>query len=157
MCFSSLCIYGVLPDSLVAVVLVPFIKNKSESVCNKNNYRPIALASVISKVLEYILFVRIQQYLYTSSSQFGFKAKHSTDLCVYLLKKTILRYHGLNSNVYCCFLDASKAFDRVNQCKLFQNLQCRGVPPYIIRILVFWYTQQIILFYGTSPYLMDSG
>ena len=54
MCFSSLCIHGVLPDSLVAVVLVPIIKNKSESVCNKNNYRPIALASVISKVLEYI-------------------------------------------------------------------------------------------------------
>ena len=52
MCFSSLCLHGVLPDSLVAVVLVPFIKNKSESVCNKNNYRPIALASVISKVLE---------------------------------------------------------------------------------------------------------
>ena len=117
--FLAYAYMGVLPDSLVAVVLVPISKNKSESVCNKNNYRPIALASVTSEVLEYILFIRIQQYLYTSSSQFGFKAKHSTDLCVYLLKETILRYRCLNSNMYGCFLDASKAFDRVNHCKLF--------------------------------------
>ena len=44
---------------------------------------------------------------------------------------------------YCtCFLDASKAFDRVNHFKLFTTLSKRNVPMYIIRILIFWYTSQ---------------
>ena len=41
-----------------------------------------------------------------------------------------------------CFLDASKAFDRVNHQLLFQKLVKRKVPGYIIRILIFWYENQ---------------
>ena len=43
MCPSALLIHGFLPDSMLSVVLVPVIKD---------NFRPIALASVISKVVE---------------------------------------------------------------------------------------------------------
>ncbi len=48
----------------------------------------------------------------------GFKAKHSTDMCIYAFKEAVLKYRSLNSNVYSCFLDASKAFDRVNHCSI---------------------------------------
>ena len=41
-----------------------------------------------------------------------------------------------------CFIDASKAFDRVNHEKLFLKLLNRGVPKFLIRILVYWYGQQ---------------
>ena len=45
--------------------------------------------------------------------------------------------------IHCtCFLDASKAFDRVNHFKLFTTLSKRNAPMYIIRILIFWYTSQ---------------
>ena len=40
------------------------------------------------------------------------------------------------------FLDASKAFDRVNQQLLFEKQEHRGVPGYILRIIVFWYENQ---------------
>jgi hypothetical protein len=57
-----------------------------------------------------------------------------------VLKETISYYVSNNSSVYCSFLDASKAFDRVHYCKLFRLLVKRGLPPCIVRILINLYT-----------------
>ena len=51
-------------------------------------------------------------------------------------------YRKLNGSVFVCFLDASKAFDRVNHTKLFKQLGARGVPGYILGILIYWYNNQ---------------
>ena len=48
-------------------------------------------------------------------NQFGFRPGSSTDQCVFLLKERIRSYVRLGGPVYCCFLDATKAFDRVCQ------------------------------------------
>ena len=40
------------------------------------------------------------------------------------------------------FLDASKAFGRVNHQWLFEKIDNRGIPGYILRIIVFWYENQ---------------
>ena len=44
---------------------------------SKNKYRPIALASIMSKLLEKIIYHRIFDTLVTSCNQYGFKSKHS--------------------------------------------------------------------------------
>ena len=41
-----------------------------------------------------------------------------------------------------CFLDASKAFDRVNQKTLFSILEKRNLPPTLLRFLWSWYKGQ---------------
>ena len=80
MCFTGLFVRGVLQPSMISVVLVPIVKNKRINICSKNNYRPIALvASIMSKILEKIIYERVSEALETCSNQFGFKAKHSTD------------------------------------------------------------------------------
>ena len=51
-----------------------------------NNYRPIALVTVASKIFEIILLELMESYLESTDNQFGFKKGHSADHCVYALK-----------------------------------------------------------------------
>ena len=74
--------------------------------------------------------------------QFGFKRKYSTDLCIFTVKSVTNYYTKENSPVYTCFLDASKAFDKINHYILFRKLLDRKTPIVLVRILLFWYTNQ---------------
>lgn len=56
-------IHGLLPDSMLSVLLVPVIKDKAGKVCSLDNYKPIALASILSKVLEIILLDRLNKFI----------------------------------------------------------------------------------------------
>ena len=109
------------------------------------NYRPVAVATVVSKLLEqFILSNNISPFLGTTDDQYGFKANHSTDQCTFLLKQTASYFvtHGNGSSVHTVFLDASKAFDRVLHMKLFEKLIQRKVPMCFVRLLKHWYKEQ---------------
>ena len=97
---------------------------------------------MFSKIIEVIILGRIEICLATNPNQFGFKKKHGTDQCICVLKEIIDLYRTLNGSVFAFFLDASKAFDRVNHRTLFKNLSERGVPGYILRILIYCYHNQ---------------
>jgi len=44
-----------------------------------------------------------------------------------------------------CFIDVSKAFDRVDHKQLFIKLKQRGMPGYIVRVLAYWYAADAYL------------
>jgi len=113
--FISACIcHQYIPSQVLAVLIVPLLKSKVKDRANSSNYRPIAIATVLSKVVEKVVLHRLEAYLYTQDSQFSYKKGHGTKLCVWTLKNIIQYYTSRGSPVYLCFLDASKAFDRVN-------------------------------------------
>ena len=142
MLFSAMLIHNFLPDIFMKCELIPVAKDLGGDMSNSNNYRPIAIASIISKIFDLVLLDRIRIFIQTSDNQFGFKANSGTEMCVAVLKETINFYINQSSNVYTCFLDASKAFDRTNHFSLFSKLLKRGVPGYVVRILAFWYRSQ---------------
>ncbi len=75
---------------MISVILVPVIKDKTGKINCNDNYRPIALASVLSKVLETILLSRIEKYLLINDNQYGFKEKHGTNMAIYALKEHLI-------------------------------------------------------------------
>ena len=105
----------------------------------------------MSKVFELRLSRIMDVYLFTSDNQFRFKQKLFTDLCIYTVKSIIQYYNYYNSLVYTCFLDASKAFDRINHWTMFKQLIPRDVPVLLIRTLCFWYrSQQLCILWGKT-------
>ncbi len=141
-CFSCMFKHSYIPSSMLDSVIVPLVKNKCGDLSDKNNYRPIALSSIVSKVFEKVILERLEEYLWTADNQFGFKASHSTDLCVYALTEFIEYFKSRSSSVFVAFLDASKAFDKLNHWILFEKLIDRHVPIYLVKILCFWYQKQ---------------
>ena len=61
------------------------LKNKTVNTSDKDNYRPIALVTAASNFLNYVSVI-LEDYLITHDQQFGFKRKHSTDLCIFTVK-----------------------------------------------------------------------
>ena len=75
---------------------------------NVNNYRPIAIATALSKVLELVVLSRLARYLCTADSQFAFKQAHGTEMAIFALKQTVDFYRNQDTPVYMCFRDAKK-------------------------------------------------
>ena len=63
-------------------MLVPIIKDKCCKINSKDNYQPIALASIVSKIVEHILLDRMSGVVSTICNQFGFRKKHGNDICI---------------------------------------------------------------------------
>ena len=83
------------------------------------NYRPISVLPVISKVVEEIVHNRLADYLSDSKlllkRQFGFRARRSTDDDIHKNTDSKLLSE-------CVFIDFSKAFDTISHAKLLQKL-----------------------------------
>ena len=108
-------------------VIVPICKNKNGNISDAGNCRPVFLVTIISKLFEHYILACISPLSATTDNQFGFKPKHGTDMCIFLLKQTV-SYVNKDTPVFLAFLDASKAFDRTNHNLLFAKLIKRNVP-----------------------------
>jgi len=74
----TLCLYQHrLPCEWKCHKIIPIFKNKDKS--RVNNYRPISLLSVISKVFERLIVDKIKAFIYEKINpcQFGFMPQHS--------------------------------------------------------------------------------
>ena len=135
--------HGYSDPSFRRSVIIPIIKNKQKAASDSNNYRGIALSSIISKLVDIIIIDKQNVFSKTSDLQFGFKDKSSTTHCTFVMNEVIEYYLSNGGQVYATFLDASKAFDSVRFTNLFKLIVERDICPLIARFLAYCYTNQI--------------
>ena len=98
--FTACFRHGYLPQCIRDCVIVPVPKSGKDPT-SSTNYRPITLASTLSKLIEHVILLNYGNLLHSSHLQFGFKAGSSTTLCSALMKS---RYINNGSNVLGCSL-----------------------------------------------------
>ncbi len=142
--FSSMLSHGHNPEEMLKAVLVSIPKDLKQLISSSDNYRGIALCSILCKIFDLIIIIQNSNKLNTSDLQFAFKPNHSTIMCTNILKETILYYNTKSSTVYTCLLDTSKAFDRISYTRLFYILLKRNIPAIIIKCMLDLYTRQSV-------------
>ena len=133
---------GPIPVKLMDTVLLSLAKDKKGKMTDQNNYRPIAITCVTSKILEQLFLDRYGNFLTTNCHQFGFKKQRSTDLGIFVMKEIINYYNSASTPVYACYIDASKAFDKINHWMLLCKLLDRNVPKFI-RLFMVWFSTRM--------------
>ena len=106
--------------------------------------------SSFSQLFDSIVLDRYINYLMSSELQVGFKVKNSTNKCSMDLKESIACYRASNRSIFCTFLDATKAFDRVKYCKLFNLTIQRKLPALHIRVLIFILNLMLVSWPGVA-------
>ena len=81
--------------------------------------------------------------------------------CIFSLKQVTEYYNFYNSPVYFCYLDASKAFDKMNQWHLFNKLLDQNVTCIIVHLLITWWKcQQYVVRWSScisTPFYVSNG
>ena len=63
-------------------------------------------------------------------------------MAILALKQTVDFYRNQNTPVYICFVDAKRAFDRVNNWTVAKKLLDRNMQLHIVKLFIFWYKEQ---------------
>ena len=140
---SAMICHSYAPTSFIKSSIIPIPKGARANLTDSDKYRSIAISSLLSKLLDYVILKQQNISLKTSDYQFGFKPESSTILCTTMVKETI-QYYSENGGkpVHLLLLDARKAFDKVAYDMLFKVLIEKNVCSKIVKLLLYIYTNQ---------------
>ena len=127
--FNKSMVAGEFPNIMKLVEIVPLYKGKKHYL--ETNYRPISLLTTMSKVLEKIVYQRVDTFLQETGqlyeNQFGFRESHSCEHAVGQVINGIVKGLENKVNSACVLLDLSKAFDTIEHKIMLQKLETYGI------------------------------
>ena len=120
---------GIFPNLMKLAKIIPLHKGGLKDV--PDNYRPISLLPVLSKVLERVVYNALVTHFESNGviyvKQFGFRKHHSTSDAITCLLGEILQCLHRKSMLISVFIDLKKAFDTVPHSLIISKLEQVGV------------------------------
>ena len=142
--FKLIMSHRYVPSGFCTGTIVPLIKDKSRNLNDIDNYRPITLIPVVSKIFEHVILSLCEECLISDQLQFGFKRDSSCADAIFMLRTSVEYFNSKGSTVFLASLDIKKAFDSVNHDKLFDCLKNAGLPQVFIGLLHNWYSKIVV-------------
>ena len=129
------------PDIWKKGKIVPIFKSNDPT--SPNNYRPITILPILSKIMERIVHLQTYEYLkehnLITSEQFGFRPNLSTSIALTRLTEEILLNLDNNLTTGAVFIDLRKAFDTVDHTLLIMKLRNLGFSTSVLN----WFTSYL--------------
>lgn len=133
------------PKCLKTALITPIVK-AGKNPKDVNNYRPISLLSIFSKILDVLLHNRLKQELFEKdlipNTQYGFRPGHSTESQVIRIVHNIKNNFRKHKNTVAEFLDTQKAFDTVWVPGLINNMLNSRIPNCLTKIILSFLTSR---------------
>ena len=128
---------NILPDWLISYI-VPIHKGGAKS--DPGNYRGLSLLSCLGKFFLSIINKRLTAFCIEkgilSESQLGFMKGNRCSDAHLIIHNLIMKYcHKYNKKIYSCFIDLSKAFDKIPRDILLFKLRDVGITGKIYNII----------------------
>ena len=109
--------------------VIPVYRSEERSILD--NYRPISILPVLSKVFERVVHQQLYTYLeennLLSKNQFGFRTNSSTQHAVTKFSDSIRQNMDKGLMTGTIFIDLRKAFDTVDHARLLSKLTIYGI------------------------------
>ena len=129
---------GKIPNEWTIGLIKPLYKNKGD-INDINNYRGITLLSCIGKLFTSVLNTRLYSYLTSEdilgNEQAGFRPQHSTLDHIFALHILSKFYIDQKKQIFCAFVDYSKAFDFIDRVHLWTKLLASNVNGKVFNII----------------------
>ena len=126
---------GVIPSDWKRSHIMPVHKGGAED--DPTKYRPIAVVSIIAKILERIVATQSSDYFVGNElvlpHQGAYNHGRSTEDILLVAVDTIVTYLDKGDAVCAAFLDILKAFDSLDHCTLLCRLSDLGVSCAALR------------------------
>ena len=129
---------GKVPLEWSVGIIKPLYKNKGD-INDVNNYRGITLLSCLGKLFTSIINTRLYDYVtrenILGNEQVGFRPKHSTLDHIFALHVITNFYISQGKQLFCAFVDYSKAFDFIDRAYLWQKLLDSGIDGKVLQVI----------------------
>ena len=120
---------GIVPVDFKHAVVTPIFKSGAKQ--ELDNYRPVSVLPICSKIFEKSVHRQVSEYLeekeLLSSTQFGFRKKRNTELAATLLLDKIRDNTDKGHMTGAIFIDLSKAFDTLSHGQIVESLSSYGI------------------------------
>ncbi|GFN95634.1 endonuclease-reverse transcriptase [Plakobranchus ocellatus] len=133
---------GQIPTDLSKSIFIALPKKPGATECEL--HRTISLMSHITKILLKIIMLRIRNKIKPeiAEEQCGFVEDKGTSNAIYILRTLIERALEVQKGVYLCFIDYTKAFDRVRHDEIITQLKQLNIDGKDLRIIKTMYWEQ---------------